>query len=180
MVKVCCYGLCKNSTRKNPTVKFLPFPNPKTNLERAKRWVHLCGRPSFFFSIENITKYTYICVKHFGRGENLDLRANLTLEPFPAHSEELFRLRHEQNLLRQPMADLNAADSEETTKQTNEAAVSPPKVLKVLQPNKSYSKVIKSIRFLPLIPPSPAKVNDQIDQMKGNYIYLYNIEDRRS
>jgi hypothetical protein len=128
-------------------MKFLPFPKPKANLERAKRWVHLCGRPSFFFSIENITKDTYICVKHFGPGENLDLHANFALEPFPAHSEE------------------------ERKKETNEAAVSPPKVLRVLQPNKSYSKVIKSTRFLPLIPPSPEKVNDQIDKMKGNYIY---------
>jgi hypothetical protein len=82
MVKICCYGLCKSNSKKEPTIEFLPFPKPKTNLEHAKRWVHLCGRPTFFFSIEKITSRTSISVKHFGRGENLDLYANLSLEPF--------------------------------------------------------------------------------------------------
>jgi hypothetical protein len=37
MVKICCYGLCKSNSKKEPTIEFLPFPKPKTNPERAKR-----------------------------------------------------------------------------------------------------------------------------------------------
>jgi hypothetical protein len=56
-------GLCKSNSKKEPTIEFLPFPNPKTNLERAKRWVHLCGRPTFFFSIEKI--WIYMPIYHW-------------------------------------------------------------------------------------------------------------------
>jgi hypothetical protein len=159
MVKICCYGLCKCNSKKEPTIEFLPFPKPKTNLERAKRWVHLCGRPTFFFSIEKITSRTYICVKHFGRGENLDLHANLSLEPFPAHSEEDCRRHHEKALLCRPLIE-NLEDSEKT------ASVLPLKVLKVSL-NKSYSKKVSKVRFLPLNPPRSEK-NDQIDKIEGN------------
>jgi hypothetical protein len=140
-------------------MKFLPFPKPKTNLERAKRWVHLCGRPRL--KIETITRMTYICVKHFGRGENLDSRANLSLEPFPAHSEELFRGRHEEKLRLQPLTAI-----EKTADSNSEAAVSPLKVLKS-SVNKTYSKKDSNDRFLPLNPPRPEK----IDQIEGNLLH---------
>jgi hypothetical protein len=133
-------------------MEFLPFPKPKTNRQRAKRWVFLCGRPKSNFSIENITGHTYICAKHFGRGENLDLHTNLSLEPFPAHSEEACHRHHEKALLRRPLIE-NSDDSEE--------AVSPLKVLKVSQ-NNSFSKKVSNVRFLPLNPPTPEK-NDHID-----------------
>jgi hypothetical protein len=128
MVKYCCYGLCKSNTKSDPTIEFIPFPKPRTNRQRAKRWVFLCGRPRSNFSIENITGKTYICANHFGRGDNLDLHTNLSLEPFPAHSEEVCRRRHEKALLRRPLIE-NSDDSEE--------AVSPLKVFKVSL-NNSY------------------------------------------
>ena len=58
---------------------FLPFPKPgkikegmddwlinqeKKKIEKAKRWIHACGRKDFS-SIEQITKSTYICILHF-------------------------------------------------------------------------------------------------------------------
>ena len=43
MVKHCCYGGC-NSNSKRHDVKFIPFVKPTSNLQRCRRWIHLCGR----------------------------------------------------------------------------------------------------------------------------------------
>jgi hypothetical protein len=48
----------------------------------------------------------------------------------------------------------------------SEEAVSPLKVLKVSL-NKTYSKKVSKVRFLPLNPPTPEK-NDEIDKIEGN------------
>ena len=83
VVMHCCYGLCKSDNRYPDSMParttFLPFPKPgkikegmddwlinqeKKKIEKAKRWVHACGRKDFS-SIEQITKSTYICSLHF-------------------------------------------------------------------------------------------------------------------
>ena len=70
--KHCCYGTCNNDSRyegKKPEMKgvfFIPFPKPKTNFEKCKLWIKNCGRKNF--GVENITKHTYVCSKHFVGG----------------------------------------------------------------------------------------------------------------
>ena len=80
--KHCCYGICTSDSRypeKLPKgTYFLNFAKPgKVNegmkkwqkdkqaqkTERAKRWIHTCGRKDFH-SITQITKDTYICSLH--------------------------------------------------------------------------------------------------------------------
>ena len=79
----CCYGLCKSDSRKPEAgVTFIPFPKPRRKFDIARRWVHLCGRKNF--TVESITRCTYICSKHFPVGALLNIKANPTLEPFDA------------------------------------------------------------------------------------------------
>ena len=72
-MKHCCYGDCNSDSRyvgrreDMEGVCFIPFPKPKTQLEKCERWVRLCGRK--FFTVENIRKETYICSKHFVGGK---------------------------------------------------------------------------------------------------------------
>ena len=59
----CVHGTCKSDSRKNPNIRFFPFPKPITFLERATRWVELICRPGY--TIDHITNNTYICELHF-------------------------------------------------------------------------------------------------------------------
>ena len=58
MVKHCCYGGCKSNSKRHD-VKFIPFVKPTSNLQRCRRWVHLCGRDSKIFNYSKITKVTF-------------------------------------------------------------------------------------------------------------------------
>ena len=71
--KHCCYGDCKSDSRtleSNSNIYFIGFgngfPKPKVDLEKCKRWVQNCGRK--YFTIDNVTKDTYICSLHFVGG----------------------------------------------------------------------------------------------------------------
>ena len=55
MVKHCCYGGCTSNSKRHD-VKFIPFVKPTSNLQRCRRWVHLCGRDSKIFNYSKITK----------------------------------------------------------------------------------------------------------------------------
>ena len=67
--KHCCYGLCKNDSRKKlENVFFIPFPKPLSQPEKCKRWINLCGRQHADFNVSKINKYTYICSVHFVGG----------------------------------------------------------------------------------------------------------------
>lgn len=48
-------------------VFFIPFPKPKSNENKCKRWIAACGRENF--TVDNIKKWTYICSKHFVGGK---------------------------------------------------------------------------------------------------------------
>ena len=99
--KHCSWGLCKSDSRfpENlpPGTEFIRFPKPgkiKTSMtkweeeqqmqrtEKAKRWVHACGRRNF--TVDKIRGHTYICSLHFigGKGPTIDnpepLNAKLT------------------------------------------------------------------------------------------------------
>ena len=95
--KHCCYGICTSDSRypeKLPKgTYFLNFSKPgkvkegmtkwqkdkqAQKTERAKRWIHVCGRKDFH-SITQITKDTYICSLHF---TSLDELNDLFPEPF--------------------------------------------------------------------------------------------------
>ncbi|KAK2145740.1 hypothetical protein LSH36_660g02044 [Paralvinella palmiformis] len=65
-VKRCCYGCCKTDSRypeRMVGVFFIPFPKPKTQMEKCLIWIKACGRPHSQFSVSRITKDTYICSK---------------------------------------------------------------------------------------------------------------------
>ena len=55
MVKHCCYGGC-NSNSKRHDVKFIPFVKPTLNLQRCRRWIHLCGQDCKIVNYSKITK----------------------------------------------------------------------------------------------------------------------------
>jgi hypothetical protein len=166
MVKTCCYGLCNSDTRKDRTIRFLPFPKPKINLSRAKRWIHLCGRNDF--TVDNITSRSYICTKHFPDQENFDLMSNSELEPFPAHSEELCRQKYEKRRKnRRPLVDLPLVDLNETETETRNLASSSQKdFLK-----NCYTRT----RYLPIIPPSPTKLDTSKISFRGKYQFRSNF-----
>ena len=83
--KHCCWGLCKSDSRyieKTPVTVFINFPKlgkikdsmtewekgqAMLKTEKAKRWVHACGRTKF--TLNNITKDTFICSLHFVGGK---------------------------------------------------------------------------------------------------------------
>jgi hypothetical protein len=85
MVKHCCFGVCSSNSKRHPDVNFIPFIKPTINLKRAERWVHLCGRADF--SVDKITRDTYICHLHFSVGQDLNTHTNPLLEPYPAKNE---------------------------------------------------------------------------------------------
>ena len=83
VVKHCCYAQCTSDNRYlnklPPGTCFLPFAKPGTikdnmkewekrqqrsKTERAKHWIHACGRKHFTL-VKQITKYSYICSLHF-------------------------------------------------------------------------------------------------------------------
>jgi len=82
MPKTCSFLGCKNSSLKNPDLKFAPFVKPHIDLNRCKRWIQLCKRN---VPVDKIKVYTYICSEHFGFNEVLDWKTNLNLEPIPFH-----------------------------------------------------------------------------------------------
>ena len=49
MVKRCQWGTCNSDTRYPERLEggitFIPFPKPKRNFEKCKRWIKACGRP---------------------------------------------------------------------------------------------------------------------------------------
>ena len=42
---------------------FIPFPKPSQGLEKCQRWILACSRE--YFTVENITRNTYICALHW-------------------------------------------------------------------------------------------------------------------
>ena len=44
-------------------VYFIPFPKPKTQLERCKDWIKRCNRPQQQLSVEKIKAHHYVCSK---------------------------------------------------------------------------------------------------------------------
>ncbi|XP_060081914.1 uncharacterized protein LOC132563760 [Ylistrum balloti] len=77
MVKHCCWGDCRSDDRYRNAdhmqdVFFIPFPKPKTQHEKCRLWVSLCGRKNW--GVTNVNKHTYICSKHFfgGNGPTID------------------------------------------------------------------------------------------------------------
>ena len=88
MTRSCKWGNCKNTDwkSKSPGLRFIPFVKPfgrYADVERAKRWIDLCGRKNF--SVKNITHDSYICAHHFHNYENkseLNPILNNELEPY--------------------------------------------------------------------------------------------------
>lgn len=81
MVKYCSYGLCKSDSSKEPNLKWAWFPQPKSHMTAAKLWVQLIGRSHF--TVKDITRFTYICERHFDPDVLLNIKENPGLRPFP-------------------------------------------------------------------------------------------------
>ena len=92
MTRTCSWGICLNTDRKNPNLRFVPFVKPYGRFaepRRAARWVKLCGRKNF--TVENITKNSYICAQHFPNYEHKNQFTpilNQDLEPYSCLSFE--------------------------------------------------------------------------------------------
>ncbi|KAL4217099.1 hypothetical protein ACF0H5_023554 [Mactra antiquata] len=78
MVKRCAYGVCNTDSRYSDRITngiyFVPFPKPKTNIEKCKRWLRLCGRPQDQLNLTILAdhskaKHIYVCSKHFIDGK---------------------------------------------------------------------------------------------------------------
>ena len=130
---VCVYEDCRASSWRNPDFRFAHFVKPKKNLERAKRWVELVGRPDF--GIDDIKNYSVICEKHFPPGVVLNYHRNFYLEPFPASiTVEIVQENHnEKNLNLNSMHKIYDSMAQEN--QNQNTTVEPP------SPNLSKEKI---------------------------------------
>ena len=75
--KTCAYFKCNNDSMKNSNLNFYKFVKPSANpnhaqYKRAQRWLELIGRKDRnlknFSNYGTFGKYTYICEKHFPKG----------------------------------------------------------------------------------------------------------------
>ena len=65
MTRTCSWGICLNTDRKNPNLRFVPFVKPYGRFAepgRAARWVKLCGRKNF--TVENIRLWKILPKTH--------------------------------------------------------------------------------------------------------------------
>ena len=89
----CSWGHCPNTSQKNPTLRFIPFPTSQFEYSiRVARWAWLCGRENF--TENDITNTSYICAEHFDSYENvedLNPKKNQNLEPYPHPSVALIK-----------------------------------------------------------------------------------------
>ena len=94
MPKICVFKKCKSDQRRHPWIKWATFVSPLKlqNVERAKKWLQLVGRPDY--TIERLklprqSTNTFICEDHFPEEDhdNLDWKTNPNLTPFPADTD---------------------------------------------------------------------------------------------
>ena len=106
MPKHCSWGQCRSDSRyPKEGVTFIPFPKPWEFPEKAKRWAFLCGRGQDF-TVDRITKDTYICSLHFAEGSNLNHRKNPDLEPYNARwsQEKVAKIKEQTSRRSRPQA----------------------------------------------------------------------------
>uniref|UniRef100_K1QTL4 THAP-type domain-containing protein n=1 Tax=Magallana gigas TaxID=29159 RepID=K1QTL4_MAGGI len=94
--------------------KFIPFPKPKSDLEKCLRWISCCRRPHAQLNVDKITKHTYVCSKHF---ISLDGPSDEYPDPCDAQTGELHRARRKIIYLSQQSEsdDLNSKTSSTST-----------------------------------------------------------------
>ena len=68
----CAHGTCKSNGRKSPELRWATFPKKSVDENRARRWVELMHCEGF--TIDSITKNTYVCELHFPPNVDLDYR----------------------------------------------------------------------------------------------------------
>uniref|UniRef100_T1IZP6 THAP-type domain-containing protein n=1 Tax=Strigamia maritima TaxID=126957 RepID=T1IZP6_STRMM len=71
-MKSCRYRYCKSTTYHSKksfmkNITFYPFPNPRNQRNKSIRWIKACGLVNF--TVDDLTKWTYICSKHFVGGQ---------------------------------------------------------------------------------------------------------------
>lgn len=58
MVKRCQWGLCDSDSRYPERltggIVFIPFPKPKRNLDKCKRWIKSCNREHHQLNVEKV------------------------------------------------------------------------------------------------------------------------------
>lgn len=66
MVRRCVWGLCNADERYPERINggfFIPFPKPRTKLEKCLRWIEACGRPYSQLNVFKIDQNKYVCSK---------------------------------------------------------------------------------------------------------------------
>ena len=67
MVKRCAWGTCNSDSRYPERLEggvvFIPFPKPKSNSEKCRLWIKLCGRPQTQLNTSKIDKHSFVCSK---------------------------------------------------------------------------------------------------------------------
>ena len=84
--KHCAAGICRSDSRYASKdymhgVPFFKFPNPKKEPKKCLKWVLACKRERF--SIQNVTRATGICSKHFVDGKP----SAINPDPIPANKD---------------------------------------------------------------------------------------------
>ncbi|KAJ8387991.1 hypothetical protein AAFF_G00147820 [Aldrovandia affinis] len=73
MVKCCAWGKCNSDTRYpdrfEGDIRFFPFIKPKSNPEKCRLWIKLCGRPHTQLNTSKINRHSFVCSKHFVNGK---------------------------------------------------------------------------------------------------------------
>ena len=68
----CAHGNCTSNGRKFPDMRWATFPKKSVNENRARRWAELMHRDDF--TVDSITKNSYVCELHFPENVDLDYR----------------------------------------------------------------------------------------------------------
>ncbi|KAK0154105.1 hypothetical protein N1851_003822 [Merluccius polli] len=124
MPKHCAYGLCNTDSRYPKTleggVEFLPFPKPKTKLDKCREWIKQCGRPHSQLNVSKITKNT--CSKHFVNGRPTSEFPNpIAAHPVSGREHRGGCRRPPQKRIRcdQPETNISISTEEHTSQQSD-------------------------------------------------------------
>ncbi len=68
--KHCGWGTCNSDSRYShkehmKNVTFFTFPNAQKKKDECLEWIKACGRPAEDLNLDKITRYHYVCSKHF-------------------------------------------------------------------------------------------------------------------
>ena len=93
--KYCAFGLCKSNSYKSPELRFANFPKVSVAPQRAIEWAILMKRTDF--TVNNITRNTFVCELHFDENVDLNYQTNTNLRPYPNGHIRKHRARRQEH-----------------------------------------------------------------------------------